>query len=317
MATTDSSEKAASTPTLTPSIANEDTLPGFLFALAAYLMWGLLPLFLHQIGHIPALEIVAHRVVWSLPIAGAVLIIIGRTAELRAAIRKPAMLGMACVTATFVTINWLIYVYAIASGRALESALGYYINPLISVTIAALLLGERMLWQQKIAVGLAAIAVAILAYEAGGLPWISLSLACSWAFYAYFRKTLPIGPNQGFFLEVLILAVPALVYILYLESTGAGHFLNGLGNNDTWLLMFLGVATAAPLMVYANGAKLLRLSTIGIMQYIAPTMVFGIAVFIFHEPFGMLKLAAFSLIWVALAVYSLPMLLARRKAQQQ
>jgi chloramphenicol-sensitive protein RarD len=298
-------------PATRPAAPNEDTLVGFLFALTAYLLWGVLPLYLHAVGHIPPLEVVAHRVVWSLPIAGIVLIVIGRTAEVRKAITTPSMLGMACVTAGFVTINWLIYVYAIGAGRALESALGYYINPLISVVIGALLLGERMRWPQMVAVALAAVAVAIMAYEAGGLPWISLSLALSWGFYAYFRKTLPIGPNQGFFLEILILAVPALGYILYVEATGTGHFLSGLQNGDTGLLMFSGVATAVPLMIYANAAKLLKLSTIGIMQYIAPTMVFAIAVFIFHEPFGMSKLIAFCLIWLALAIYSLPMLLRR------
>ena len=305
MATTDPATK--------PAASNEDTLAGFMFALAAYLLWGFLPLYLHMVGHIPPLEVVAHRVIWSLPIAGVVLIVIGRTAEVRKAITTPSMLGMACVTAGFVTINWLIYVYAIGTGRALESALGYYINPLISVVIGALLLGERMRLPQMIAVGLAAVAVAILAYGAGGLPWISLGLALSWGFYAYFRKTLPIGPNQGFFLEVLILAPAALGYIIYLEASGQGHFFNGVANNDTWLLMFSGVATAVPLMIYANGAKLLKLSTIGIMQYIAPTIVFGIAVFIFHEPFGLSKLIAFCLIWVALAIYSLPMLMRRGK----
>ncbi|MBL0371192.1 EamA family transporter RarD [Rhizobium sp. KVB221] len=303
MAASDSAGKPANT--------NEDTLPGFLFALTAYLLWGVLPLYLHEVGHIPAAEVVAHRIIWSLPIAGLVLVAIGRTADVRKAIMNPAMLGMACITAAFVTVNWSIYVYAIGSGHALEGALGYYINPLISVVIGALLLGERLRGPQMIAIGLAAIAVAILAYDAGGLPWISLGLAFSWGFYAYFRKTLPIGPNQGFFLEVLILTIPALAYIIYAESTGSGHFLTGLSNNDTWLLLFSGVATAVPLMIYANGAKRLKLSTIGIMQYIAPTMVFVIAVFVFDEPFGNTKLVAFCLIWAALAVYSLPMLFRR------
>jgi chloramphenicol-sensitive protein RarD len=300
MAAADSADK--------PAIANEDTLRGFFFALAAYVLWGVLPLYLHMVGHIPALEVVAHRVLWSLPIAGIVLIVIGRTAEVRAAIMNPAMLGMACVTASLVTVNWLVYVYAVGSGHALEGALGYYINPLISVVVGSVLLGERMKIRQMVAVGLAAIAVAILAYDAGGLPWISLALAFSWAFYAYFRKTLPIGPNQGFFLEVLILTLPALGYVIYLEATGVGHFFHGDGLSDMGLLIFSGFATAVPLMIYANGAKLLKLSTIGIMQYIAPTMVFGIAVFVFHEPFGKSKLIAFCFIWAALIVYSSSML---------
>jgi chloramphenicol-sensitive protein RarD len=186
-----------------------------------------------------------------------------------------------------------------------EAALGYYINPLISVIIAAIVLKERLWPAQMVAIGFAVIAVAILAWDAGGLPWISLTLAISWGFYALARKALPVGPNQGFFLEVLILTFPAMAYVAYLESTGAGHYLGAFAPSDTWLLMFAGVATAVPLMIYANAAKLLKLSTIGIMQYIAPSIVFLIAVFVFKEPFGSTKLIAFCFIWAALLVYSI------------
>jgi chloramphenicol-sensitive protein RarD len=300
MATTETAEKA--------TIANEDTLAGFLYALTAYLLWGGLPLYLKLVAHIPPLEVVAHRVLWSLPIAAVVLLLRGRMSEIGVLLRQPKKIGMAMITAGLVSVNWLTYVYAIGSGHALESALGYYINPLISIIIAAIFLGERIAGLKLVAVGLAAIAVAILAYDAGGLPWISLVLAISWGFYAFFKKSLPLGPNQGFFLEVLILAMPAIGYILYLETGGQGHFIHGAGMNDVWLLMFSGVATAAPLMIYANGAKLLRLSTIAVMQYIAPTIVFLMAVFLFHEPFGMAKLVAFLFIWSALIVYTLSML---------
>lgn len=158
---------------------------------------------------------------------------------------------------------------------------------------------------------LAAVAVAILAFDAGGLPWVSLSLCMSWGFYAFCRKALPIGPNQGFFLEVLILSVPAIGYIIWLESTGQGHF-GDTGMADVLWLLSCGLVTAIPLMIYANGAKLLRLSTIGIMQYIAPTMIFIIAVFAFGEPFGTTKLIAFVFIWAALFIYSGAMLRSAR-----
>ena len=143
--------------------------------------------------------------------------------------------------------------------------------------------------------------------DAGGLPWVSLALCISWGFYAFFRKTLPIGPNQGFFLEVLLLSVPSIGYIIWLEATGRGHF-GDTGTADVLWLLSCGIVTAVPLMVYANGAKLLKLSTIGIMQYIAPTMIFIAAVFFFHEPFGHAQMAAFVLIWAALIVYSGSML---------
>lgn len=284
-----------------------DSPRGFAFALTAYVLWGFLPFFMKAVAHIPASEVVAHRIVWSVPLAGLVLIWLGRTSEIKVALRSPRMLAMATLTATLITINWGIYVWAIGAGRAIETALGYYINPLFSIFLGAVLLKEKLNRAQIVAIVLAAIAVAILAFDAGGLPWVSLSLCISWGFYAFCRKALPIGPNQGFFLEVLILSVPAIGYIIWLESTGQGHF-GDTGMADVLWLLSCGLVTAIPLMIYANGAKLLRLSTIGIMQYIAPTMIFVIAVFAFGEPFGTTKLIAFVFIWAALFIYSGSML---------
>jgi chloramphenicol-sensitive protein RarD len=286
---------------------NGDSPRGFAFALAAYLLWGFLPFFMKAVAHIPASEVVAHRIVWSVPLAGLVLIWLGRTGDIKAALRSPRMLGMATLTAVLITVNWGIYVWAIGAGRAIETALGYYINPLFSIFLGAVLLKEMPDRAQMVAIALAAVAVAVLAFDAGGLPWVSIGLCLSWGFYAFFRKTLPIGPNQGFFLEVLLLSVPALGYIFWLETTGQGHF-GDTGTADVLWLLACGIVTAIPLMIYANGAKLLRLSTIGIMQYIAPTMIFVIAVFVFGEPFGTAKLIAFVLIWAALIIYSGSML---------
>ena len=292
---------------VTAPAENRDSLNGFLFALSAYLLWGFLPLYMKALAHISPAEVIAHRILWSVPVAGLLLIILKRTDELKKAMRNPRMLGMAAVTATLISVNWGIYVWAIAADRALETALGYYINPLFSIFLGAVLLKERPAPAQMVAIGLAACAVAILAFDAGGLPWVSLSLCLSWGLYAFFRKTLPIGPNQGFFLEVLLLSVPAIGYVIWLESTGQGHF-GDTGMADVLWLLSCGIVTAIPLMIYANGAKLLRLSTIGIMQYIAPTMIFIIAVFVFGEPFGTAKLVAFVFIWAALIIYSSSML---------
>jgi chloramphenicol-sensitive protein RarD len=284
-----------------------DSPRGFVFALIAYVLWGFLPFFMKAVAHIPASEVVAHRIIWSVPLAGLVLIWLGRTSEIKVALRSPRMLAMATLTASLITINWGIYVWAIGAGRAIETALGYYINPLFSIFLGAVLLKEKLDPAQMVAIALAACAVAILAFDAGGLPWVSLSLCFSWGFYAFFRKTLPIGPNQGFFLEVLLLSVPALGYVIWLEASGRGHF-GDTGATDVLWLLACGIVTAVPLMIYANGAKLLRLSTIGIMQYIAPTMIFFIAVFAFGEPFGTTKLIAFAFIWAALILYSGSML---------
>ncbi len=292
---------------------NEDTLRGFGFALTAYLLWGFLPIYMKAVAHISPAEVIAHRVIWSIPIAGAVLIWLGRTADIRAAIRNPRMLAMAGCTAALISFNWGIYIWSIGSGHALDAALGYYINPLFSIFLGAVLLGERLSLAQKLAIGLAAIAVAVLTIEGGKLPWAALGLTISWGFYAYLKKSLPIGPNQGFFLEVLILSPFAVGYILWLAVRGNSHFFMGVPF-DTSMLLSAGFVTAVPLMIYANGAKLLRLSTIGILQYIAPTMIFLIAVFVFDEPFGRAKMIAFPMIWAALVIYTISMVRQARAA---
>ncbi|TPL82144.1 EamA family transporter RarD [Mesorhizobium sp. B2-3-14] len=286
---------------------------GFLLALGAYLLWGLLPFYMKAVAHLPLAEVIAHRIVWSVPIAAAVLVWAGRTADFKVAIRSPRTIAMAALTAALISINWGIYVWAIAVDRTVETALGYYINPLVNVVVGALLLGERLDRLQIAAVVLAAVAVAVLTIDGGKLPWVSLALAFSFAAYGFFRKTLPIGPSQGFLLEVLLLSVPALGYIVFLIATGQDHFVSSNGT-DTALLIGCGPVTAVPLLLFAFGAKLLRLSTIGIMQYIAPTMVFLIAVLIFDEPFGTTQAIAFALIWAALAVYSWSMLATARRA---
>ncbi|TCL00639.1 chloramphenicol-sensitive protein RarD [Shimia isoporae] len=292
---------------------NTDTPQGFAFALGAYVFWGFLPLFMKLVAHISPVEVVAHRVIWSVPIAGAVLLLMRRTDALVAALKSPRTLMMACVTAALVSVNWGIYVWSIATDRALDAALGYYINPLFSIALAALLLGEKLTRLQWVAVGLAAAAVCVLWYDAGTLPWAALTLTVSWGFYAFFKKSLPVGPNQGFLLEVLILSVPATIYVVWLGAQGQGQFL--ANSRDTWLLLVCGVVTAVPLLLYANGAKLLRLSTIGIMQYIAPTMIFLVAVIVFNEPFGRARMIAFPMIWTALVVYSVPMLRELRRGR--
>ncbi len=276
---------------------------GFLLALAAYLLWGLLPFYMKAVAHLPLAEVIAHRIVWSVPIAAAVLVWAGRTADFKAALRSRRTISMAVLTAALISINWGIYVWAISVDRTVETALGYYINPLVVVVVGALLLGERLDRLQIAAVALAAVAVAVLTVEAGKLPWVSLALAFSFAAYGFFRKTLPIGPSQGFLLEVLLLSVPALGYIGFLIATGQDHFVSG-SSSDTALLIGCGPVTAVPLLLFAFGARLLRLSTIGIMQYIAPTIVFVIAVLIFGEPFDSIQAIAFALIWAALAIYS-------------
>lgn len=284
-----------------------DSAAGFGYALSAYIIWGFLPLYMKALAHVAPAEVVAHRILWSVPIAAAVLIARGRTADIRAALGSPRTLAMGALTAALISANWSIYVWAIGSGHALDAALGYYVNPVFSVALGAVLLRERLLPLQWVAVGLAAAAVVVLTVAAGSLPWVAVGLTLSWGFYAFFKRLLPVGPNQGFLLEVLILLIPALAYIGWAEGTGVGHVLHGSWA-DVALLMGTGVVTAVPLMLYANGAKALTLSTIAILQYVAPTMIFLTAVFVFGEPFGTARAVAFPMIWAALVLYTYALL---------
>ncbi len=292
---------------------DRDTPQGLAFALTAYGLWGFLPLYLKLLSHIPAVEVVAHRILWSVPVAGGLLIVLGRTDSIRIALRDPRMLAMGCVTAALISVNWAIYVWAIATNHALDAALGYYINPLFSIFLGAVLLGERLARMQIVAIALAALAVLVLTIDNGRVPWAALGLTLSWGFYAFFKKWLPIGPNQGFLLEVLILTPPALIYVGWLTAAGESHF---TGAADIGLLLGCGIVTAVPLLFYANGAKLLRLSTIGILQYTAPTMIMLIGVFVFGEEFGRARMIAFPMIWAALVLYTVSMFRQLRAARR-
>ncbi|HCK07436.1 MAG TPA: EamA family transporter RarD [Rhodobacter sp.] len=192
---------------------NNDSRRGFAFAMSAYALWGIMPLYMKALANVPALEILVHRVIWSLPIAALVILITGRTKELMQAFRTPKTLAMAGLTAALISVNWGIYVWAIANDHALDAALGYYINPLFSVFLGAVLLGERLTRRQQLAISMAVLAVLILTYEAGRLPLLSLGLPLTFGTYAYLKKSLPVGPNQGFFLEILLLMPVALGYM--------------------------------------------------------------------------------------------------------
>lgn len=289
-----------------------DTMRGFGFALAAYLLWGFLPLFMKQLAHIPPVEVVAHRVIWSVPIALVVMALAGQLKDVALVLRHKRYLAYGALTATLISVNWGLYVWAIGTGHALQAALGYYINPLFSIFLGTVLLGERMNRAQQAAVALAALAVAVLTWETGELPLVALGLTVTWGFYAYFKRALPIGANQGFMLEILMILPFAIGYALWAGDTG--HFAT-TGWTDTILLMCCGLVTAVPMMLYAHGAKGLTLSTIGIMQYSAPTMVFLTATFVFHEPLGRPQIIAFVMIWAALALYTGSMLAKARAAK--
>ncbi len=293
-----------------PTKTDEDSRAGLAFAVSAYLIWGGLPIYLKLMSHIPPAEVVAHRIIWSVPIAAAILMALGRTRDIRAALTSPKMLAMGALTATLISINWGVYVWAISNGQTVEAALGYYINPLFSIFLGATFLGEKLHRQQWVAIALAALAVTVLSVSTGRVPVVAMVLTLSWGGYALCKRSLPIGPNQGFLLEVLLLLIPSALWVLWLQNQGIGHF--GSNSRDTWLLLGGGAVTAIPLMLYANGAKRLRLTTIAILQYIAPTLIFLVATLLFREPLGLARMVAFPMIWVAVALYLHSVLWPRR-----
>jgi len=293
---------------------NEDAPRGFAFALGAFAIWGMLPFYFRALGHVPTPEVVAHRVIWAVPVALGWLLYLGRTADLRLAIRTPRMLGMAVVTAALISLNWGAYVWLIQSGQAMEAALGYYINPIFSVFLGSIFLGERLSARQWGAVALAFAAVVVLTVEAGSLPLGALVLVFSWGGYAFFKRALPIGPNQGFALEALILLPVALAFMGW--QAAQGNLFAAQASWVDWLLLLgCGVITAVPLILYANGAKGLRLSTIAISGYAIPTMIFLISTLAFQEPFEGARLIAFPMIWAAMALYIWEVLRKRRAAR--
>ena len=290
---------------------HEDTPRGFAFAGAAFLIWGTLPFYFKTLAHVPTVEVIAHRIIWAVPVALIVLIWLGRTDDLRAALRNSRMLGMAFVTAALISVNWGTYVWLIQSGRAMEAALGYYINPIFVVALGAGLLGDRLSVRQWGAVALACAAVVVLTVEAGALPIGALLLVFSWGGYAFFKRALPIGPNQGFTLEALILTPCAVGFLVWAYFQG-DLFLARASGLDWIMLLGCGVITAVPLMLYANGAKGLTLSTIAIAGYTIPTMIFLISVFVFAEPFEGARRIAFPMIWGAMGLYIWEVLRKRR-----
>jgi chloramphenicol-sensitive protein RarD len=297
--------------TTNSAIKNEDTREGFLYAGGAYLLWGFLPFYMKAVSHIPAYEVVAHRILWSVPVAGLIIAWLGLAGDMARVLRNPKMLAQSAVCAALITINWGIYVWAIGNDRAIETALGYYINPLFSIFMAYVLLKEKLAPLQWAAIALAAAAVVLITWGSGGLPLVALGLTVTWGFYAFLKKTLPVGGTQGFFLEVLILCIPALGFVIWLEANGTGHFFATSGFN-MGMLAASGLVTAIPLILYANGAKLLKLSTIGIMQYSAPTLIFLTAIFVFDEPFDKIRGIAFAMIAVALVLYSVSLFRGRK-----
>ena len=275
---------------------------GMLFAAASYVIWGLFPLYFKALQSIPAIEILLNRMVWSLLFMLLVLAWRQQWSWLGTVRRQPRVLAGFGASALLLASNWFIYIWAVNNGRVVDSSLGYFINPLVNVLLGFLVLRERLRPGQWAAVALAAAGVAWLTWQAGQLPWIALVLAGTFASYGLLRKTASLGALEGLSLETLLLFPLALGYLGWLTLDGHNAFLAAPGATQ-WLLVAAGPITAIPLLLFAYGARRIPFSTLGLLQYIGPTLQLLLGVWLYHEPFSGARLAGFVLIWAALAVY--------------
>ncbi len=276
---------------------------GIGYALGAFVLWGLMPLYFRQLAAVPALEVVLHRSVWSLLFVLGLLAALRRFGWLRELAAQPRRLGLFLLSALLLSGNWLVYVYAVQSGQVVQASLGYFINPIVNVLLGVLVLHERLRPLQWAAVVLAGLGVLWLTVLAGQPPWIALLLAISFGLYGLMRKTATLGSLEGLALETMLLAPLVLPLLAWWTLRGGGAMGRGDLGLDLWLLL-AGPLTALPLLLFTAGARRLPLATIGLLQYISPTIQLGLGVWLFGEPFGGARLAGFVLIWAALALYS-------------
>jgi chloramphenicol-sensitive protein RarD len=288
--------------------------PGIVYALSAYLIWGLFPLYFKQVADVPALEVVMHRTVWSLLFVMLVLLVRKRWAWLGAVLRQPRVLGAFALSALLLSSNWLTYVWAVQNQHVLDASLGYFILPLVNVTFAYAFLGERPRRGQWTAVGMAALGVIWLTIQAGRLPWVALVLALTFGFYGLLRKIAVLGALEGLTLETLVLAPIAAAYLAYGVWRGDSVLLHGTPSTVAWLAVG-GPLTAIPLLLFAAGARRIPMTTLGILQYVSPSILFLLSVLVFKEPLQLPRLIGFALIWGALVVYSLEGLFNSRRAR--
>ena len=278
-----------------------DQRTGLAYGFAAYGMWGLLPLYWHLLDATSPSEILAHRMVWSLPVAVVILAVLRRWSWIRPLLRQPRRLGLILVCAVVISVNWFLYIWAVNSGHVLEASLGYFINPLVSIAFGVLVLRERLRPLQWTAVGVGALAVVVMTVAYGKVPWIALGLAFSFATYGLVKKGIKLDGIDGFSAETAIQVLPALGFLLFLGARGESSFVTG-GVGSALLLAGCGIATAVPLICFGASAVRLPLTTIGMMQYLAPTFQFVLGLTVFHEAMPPERWAGFVLVWLALVV---------------
>lgn len=287
---------------------------GFSAAIGAYVIWGSLPLYIRAMQYIGAVEFLAHRVLWSVPTAILLIALAANWRDIRTAFRWQNLKWLA-LSGLLIGVNWLIYIWAVNQGRTMEASLGYYINPLVNILFGMLIFSERLRSAQWVAVAVAAIGVGVMTIAFGHVPWVALGLCFTFAFYSVIRKKVAIDSRAGFLVEVAVLTPLALAWFSWFLQQPEGRLM-GAGGWDIPLLVLAGPITATPLILFGLAAKRLKLSTVGMMQYIGPTLQFLIATLVFREAFGWTHAIAFGCIWAALAIYTTDSLLDGAKARR-
>jgi chloramphenicol-sensitive protein RarD len=289
-----------------------DQARGATAAACGYFLWGLVPLYWKQLASINSVELIAHRHVWSLVFLLAVLAVQGGFAGVAGALRTPRDIGINLVSATLLTLNWLVYVWGVNTGHVIEASLGYFLVPLVNVATGRFVLHEHLRRPQWFAIGCAAAGVVLLIVQLGRPPWIALALAGTWGGYGLMRKRSPLGSFTGLTVETLLLSPVAIGFLLWQQHRGVG----ALGHADVRiqvLVLSAGVITAVPLLLFAYGARRIRLSTLGLLQYVTPTVQFTIGLWVYHEAFSREKALSFAFIWTGLALYTVDNLLWQRR----
>lgn len=277
--------------------------PGVVYAALAYVIWGLFPLYLKTLQAVPAAQILSHRIVWSLVFIFTVVAVRRQWSWMADALRQPKVLLVFVASAALVSVNWMTFIWSINNGHVIDASLGYFINPLVNVCAGYLVLHERLRRGQWAAVALAALGVAWLTWQGGQLPWIGLLLAFSFGGYGLVRKLAPLGALEGLALETMLLFPIAFGALAWWAGQGSNAFLNGTPSTQV-LLLLAGPFTAIPLLLFAAGARRIPLSTLGLLQYIGPSLQLVLGVWLYHEPFEPAKALGYAAIWAALAVYS-------------
>jgi chloramphenicol-sensitive protein RarD len=289
---------------------------GLLFAFGAYLTWGLFPIYWKWLQQVNARELLSHRILWSFVFLFLVVLASKNWKDFRAAIQNRKIIAVYFVAAILIGVNWLTYVWAVNAGFIVETSLGYFINPLLSVALGVLFLRERLRLLQWLPVGLAALGVTYLTFAYGRLPWIALVLAFSFGIYGLVKKVAPLGSVYGLTLETGILFLPALLYLMAQEAVGKAAFLH-TDPVTTLLLVGAGVVTTIPLLMFASAAHRIPLSMIGLMQYLAPTLQFLLGVLVYKEPFSATQAIGFGIVWVALVIFWLENWAAQRSIRPE